>query len=588
MTARESHEPALVDAETVGSVPRMLARRIATMPDHVAFDVERAGEWTTVTTAEFGASVEAIARGLIAAGVVAGERIAVIAPTRYEWSLVDLACLSVGAIVVPAYPTAPDGQLRALLADAGVTRAVVADERLADKVEQLLIELGASDDSRRAWTMDDAPGRDLASLITAGVDISRAEFERRRNSVGLDDLATIVYTSGTTGEPRGARITHRSFIHQVANVAAAYREVVNEEGRTIIFLPLGHVLARALQMICLYRGMRIAHLSDPARAVQVMGRLRPTFLVVVPQVLERIRDRARAAGTSPLAHVAWGRAERVAVAAGEPGRSPWRVRAERAIWDRLVYARVRATLGGHLGYLLSGGAPLAADLCRFFCGLGLPVLEGYGLTESTAPLTGNRPSDIRPGTVGRPIPGVTIRIADDGEILAAGPGIFEGYEGEPPSMGADRWLRTGDLGTLDEGGRLVVTGRSKDVIVTSTGRTIQPAHWERAVERHPLVAHAAMVGDNLPHPQGIIVADLPAATVPTDRDSLAVVDDPAVLADIRAAVEAANEEVAPHERVRTMTVVVAGAELRGRLVTPTFKLRRHELAAVARRDGLIP
>lgn len=598
---RERSEPSLVEAEALGSLPRMLEDRADAAPEHLAFDVEREApdgsrRWETVTTARFREEVHALARGLIALGVEGGERIAILAPTRYEWSVADLACLSVGAVVVPLYETAPDAQLVEQLADAGVRRAIVADAALAERVERLL-DGGAEEAAvRRVWTMDPRQGGDLAALAALGADVDEAEREARWRAVGLDDLATIVYTSGTSGRPKGARILHRSFVHQVGNVAEAYREFVRDDGRTVIFLPLGHVLARALQMVCLARGMRIAHVADPARAVAALGELRPTFLVVVPKVLERIRGAAREQASSPrpLA-LLWARAERVAVRDAE--WSPRGLaRLEHAVFERLFYRRLRGVMGGEIRFLLSGAAPLDPELCRLFIGIGIPVIEGYGLTESTAPLCGARPGDLVPGSVGRPLPGVRIRIAGegaDGEILAAGPGIFEGYEDGDRSafttIDGVEWLRTGDLGRLDDEGRLTITGRAKDVIVTSNGRTIQPAAWEARVEREPAVAFAVLIGEGLARPEAVLVLEAPGEDASASREAGAGLreapEGPAREAAL-AAVASADAEVPPHERPSRVRVLVGDEAAIAALLTPTQKLRRHVLAAaVAELDG---
>jgi long-chain acyl-CoA synthetase len=369
---------------------------------------------------------------------------------------------------------------------------------------------------------------------------------------------------------------------------------VNEAGNTVIFLPLAHVLARGLQLICLASGMRIAHLSDPTTVVSTLDTLRPTFLVVVPRVLQKIR--AAAAGkaadkgltrlwaAAETTAVAWGRRSE-AVDAGAPVDAGLGLRLRHRLFDALFYQRLRTVMGGRVGYILSGGAALDAELSLFFRGIGVPVIEGYGLTETTAPLTGNLPGRISSGSVGSPLPGLTVRISDDGEVLARGVGVFSGYRNpvHDDTAFVDGFFRTGDLGRLDDQGRLILVGRLKDVIVTSNGKTIVPTRWESAVEASPLVSHAVMVGEGKPYLSALLVLDpeetrawalaqgasIPPLSVPDIR----AVTDPALRAHLQGAVDAANLLVSRSEQVRRFSLVFADLDDRG-LVTPTMKIKR--------------
>lgn len=378
------------------------------------------------------------------------------------------------------------------------------------------------------------------------------------------------------------------------NIAAAYHEIVNEDGNTVIFLPLAHVLARGLQLICLASGMRIAHLSDPSTVVATLDTLRPTFLVVVPRVLEKIQAAAATKAADKGLTRVWAKARSTAIAWGrraeriDAGRRPRKIRGlsvRHRLFDALFYRRLRTVMGGRVGYILSGGAALDADLSLFFRGIGVPVIEGYGLTETTAPLTGNLPGRIASGSVGSPLPGLTVRISDRGEVLARGIGVFSGYRNPAHDEGAFErgFFRTGDLGRLDEQGRLILEGRLKDVIVTSNGKTIVPTRWEGAVEANPLVSHAVMVGEGKPYLSALLVLDpeqtqawadaegilLPLTAQPDIRE----VTDPTLRAHLQRAVDAANALVARSEQVRRFSVVFADLEDRG-LVTPTMKLKR--------------
>ena len=591
----ESSTPPLADLDGYRNVTDLLVARAAAAPDHVAFEVTgaNAGDaWRPITTREFLDQVRALAKGFIAQGVRTGDPIAIMAPTRYEWAVADLASWFAGAVVVPIYETSSPSQVNAIVADAGVRLAIGGTTAHAVLLQAALaqterITLGA-------WTMDAAASGTLPDLVARGVDVTDDELEARRTSATQDDPATIVYTSGTTGEPKGVVLTHRNFLGQVLNIAAAYREIVNEDGNTVIFLPLAHVLARGLQLICLASGMRIAHLSDPSTVVATLDTLRPTFLVVVPRVLQKIQAAAAAKAadkglsgvwaTACATAIAWGhRAERIDAGRRIPKNRGLSLR--HRFFDALFFRRLRSVMGGRVGYILSGGAALDADLSLFFRGIGVPVIEGYGLTETTAPLTGNLPGRIASGSVGSPLPGLTVRISDEGEVLARGVGVFAGYRNPAHDEDAfvDGFFRTGDLGRLDDQGRLILDGRLKDVIVTSNGKTIVPTRWEGAVEADPLVSHAVMVGEGKPYLSALLVldpeqtlawADAEGVSIPPIADAdIRTVNDPALRARLQRAVDSANELVARSEQVRRFSVVFADLEDRA-LVTPTMKLKR--------------
>ncbi|NHI16293.1 AMP-binding protein [Microbacterium excoecariae] len=583
---------ALATIEDHRNVTDLLVRRADEAPEHAAFDVPTSDPvrpWAAVTTAEFLAEVRGVAKGLIAAGLGAGDSVAIMGPSRYAWAVADLAVWFAGGVVVPVYDTASAEQAAAIAADAGVRVGIGGGEREA---EMLRDAIGRVRTGLGVWTMD-AGERDLAALAAAGSGIADAELERRRTHAGLDDPATIVYTSGTTGEPKGAILTHRNFVGQVRNIAAAYRDVVHEGGNTVIFLPLAHVLARGLQLICLASGMRIAHVSDTAQVVPSLAELRPTFLVVVPRVLERIREaaakRAAAAHLGPV----WRAAMRTAIAIGrarEEGRGPGPgLRIRHAAFDRLFFRRLRALMGRRLAYILSGGGALDPDLSLLFRGLGVPVIEGYGLTETTAPLTGNLPRDIRSGTVGFPLPGSAVRISDAGEILARGVGVFAGYRDRRHTAEAfvDGWFRTGDLGRLDADGRVILEGRLKDVVVTSTGKTVVPHAWEARVASSPLVAHAVVVGEARSSLSALLVLDPDGLAewsghAPTAPRTGAVTEvaDADLRAHLQPLVDAANARVSGAEQVRRVALVSVDLADPA-LITPTMKIKRRELLSRA-------
>lgn len=582
--------------ETLRTATDLLLARERTAPQHLAFDVPAGDDWRGVTTSAFADHVRATARGLIAAGVARGDAVVVMSPTRYEWTVVDLAGWWAGAVVVPIYDTASPTQVAQVLHDSRPRVVVVSgtDERTV--VEEAL----AGSDSLTAptiWTIDPGPA-DLDALRALGTDVQDAELEERRAAVGPEDVATIVYTSGTTAAPRGVRITHGNLVAVVRNVQAAYGEVIHDRASTVIFLPLAHVLARGLQLVAIAAGMRVAHLADPKAVVATLPRLRPTFLVVAPRVLQRIR--AAVAAKAVKAHLGrvYADADATAVRWGahlerqqdDPAARPAvGLRLKHALYDRLFYRRIRDLLGGRIGYLLSGAATLGAELALYFRGVGVPVIEGYGLTETTAPATGQLPGDLRAGTVGVPIPGTAVRIGDDGEIQVRGVGVVPGYTDPADDVAAftaDGWFRTGDLGVLDDRGHLTVVGRLKDTIVTASGKNIEPAPWEAAVGAHPLVAHAVMVGTDRPYAGALLLlereelrgwaeaherAELLAAAATAPGGAGTVLDDSALHQLLQAAVEAANAARSRAEAVKQFRAVLIDLD---EYTTPSLKLRR--------------
>ncbi|WP_424464323.1 AMP-dependent synthetase/ligase [Pseudoclavibacter helvolus] len=609
----ESSTPLLVGSDVIGgpdgyrNVTDLLVRRAEAAPDHAAFEVpsestDPEAPWRQISTREFTETVRAVAKGLVALGIRPGDAIAIMAPTRYEWAVADLATWFAGAVVVPIYETSAPTQVAAIVEDARVVLAFGGSARHVGLLEGPIAARGA--DTLGVWSMDPTfglnDGRDLDRLAVLGTGVADEALEERRLFATPSSPATIVYTSGTTGEPKGAVLTHENFLGQVLNIAAAYGEVVHPGGNTIIFLPLAHVLARGLQLICLASGMRIAHLADPTAVVGALGQLQPTFLVVVPRVLQKIQAAAGAKAAAKGLGKVWASAQRTAVDWGNlretakpSARAPLGLRLRHGLFDRLFFSRLRQVMGGRVTHILSGGATLDADLSLFFGGIGVPVIEGYGLTETTAPLTGNLPGDIRSGTVGRPLPGSTVRISDDGEILARGIGVFSGYRNPEHDADAfvDGFFRTGDLGRLDDQGRVILEGRLKDVIVTSNGKTIVPTRWESSVESDPLVSHAVMIGEGRNYLSALIILDPEALTAfsaeaaasahpHTGAHELLTIADARAREHVQHAVDRANELVARSEQVRRFTLITTDLD-DPTLVTPTLKLKR---AAVLQRS----
>lgn len=552
--------PALVEI-TSGVVTDLLEERYEQAPSFPAFARQQDGAWENVTTSAFRAEARDLARGLIARGVEPGDYVAIWAPTCYEWAVADLAVGYAGAVVVPLYDTASLAQAAEIIGRCPPTLALVAGHKRA----QILSELGVPH-----VTLDE---EGCAELVAEGAEISEDEVERRRTAPGLDDPATIVFTSGTTGGPKGALITHRNLLHQIKNLRLAYGQILREGGSTIILLPLAHVLARGLQLACLGNGLTISHIADPAAAVASLAKLRPTFLVVVPRIMEKILAAIEAKAEAKHLGAVWRFAFGAGVSRGarliEGRPEPRRQRLAFPLLDRLFFAKIRERLGGHMKYMLSGAAALDADICRFFMGIGLPVVEGYGLTETTAPITGNIPGKIKPGTVGLPVPGATVKI-DRGEVLVAGAGVVPGYENEEDTKRSftGAFFRTGDLGYLDNDGYLTLTGRCKDLIVTSGGKTIIPAAWEQAVEATPGIDHAIVVGDGKAHPAALIIIDEAGHALREVRGEARAL--------AARAITAANRLVSQAEEVRRFLVLAGDLSS---FLTPTQKIRRSRLLA---------
>lgn len=599
--AQQHSTPLLVDVGGYRNVTELLTRRAAEAPQHVAFEVpSESGDlsepWRPITTRDFLTEVSNLAKGFMAAGVKAGDAVAIMSATRYTWALVDLAAWFAGAVVVPIYDTSSTTQVTAIVRDAEVKLAVGGNADQTQALQQAIEETGI--EALGVWAMDCAATTNniptIAELAARSGEVTDEDLERRRTAAGPDSPATIVYTSGTTGDPKGAVLTHRNFLGQTLNIAAAYGEVVHSAGNTIIFLPLAHVLARGLQLICLASGMRIAHLADPADVVPTLGVLKPTFLVVVPRVLQKVQAAAaqkasdlhlsglwRAACSSAIG---WGKYLESKDAGNTTHPSTGR-RARHALFDRLFFRKLRTVLGGRVDYILSGGATLDADLSLFFRGIGVPIIEGYGLTETTAPLTGNLPGSIRSGTVGCPLPGLTVRISNQGEVLARGIGVFEGYRNPEHNAEAfiDGYFRTGDLGNLDEHGRLTLRGRLKDVIVTSNGKTIVPTAWENATASNPLVSHAVMVGEGRSYLSALLLLDPEEVAAWAHKTGIEVgmvnstgfdeVTDARLRAELQGTIDTANALVAHSEQVRRFTLVAADLN-DTTLVTPTLKIKR--------------
>lgn len=553
------------------------------------------GGWVDVSVSSFLDQVRGVSKGLIALGIEPEDRIAVMAPTSYSWAVVDQAIWFAGAISVPIYETSSQHQVSAQLQDSGAKLALAGSVALQDCLRDASAKLNGS----RPIVVPIGELRQLDDLAASGEGISEEQLEAARSRAGLDDVATLVYTSGTTGGPKGVRITHRNLAEGAANILPFADEILGEDdSRTLLFLPLAHVLGRAVQLMCLHRGVQVAHSDRSEKLLEDLASFRPTWLLAVPRVFEKVYHgaaaKARAEGkgkvfeTARETAIAYSKALQ-AEATGQ-GRGPsLRLRARRAMFAKLVYSKLHERLGGSLRYMISGASSLNSEIAHFFTGIGLPVQEGYGLTETTAPITLNIPGATRIGTVGIPVPGSTVRIADDSEVLLKGPVVFGGYHGQPEATAeafdADGFFRTGDLGTLDEDGFLTLTGRKKDLIVTAGGKNVYPMPMEELIRSNPLVAQAIVVGDDRPYVAALITLDADAVADwcrINGYRSLSLIDaakHPKVRQEIGLSVEAANRRVSRAESIRKFELLDVELSEDSGHMTPSLKLQRHRVLA---------
>ncbi|WP_028658856.1 AMP-dependent synthetase/ligase [Nocardioides insulae] len=578
---REYSTPPTYEIPATGNLTDDVVTNLEEAPEAVAFSRPRDGQWEDVTCATFHAEVVAVAKGLVAAGIEPGDRVALYSKTRYEWTLVDYAIWFAGAITVPIYETSSAEQVQWILADSGA-KAVIAES--GDHVSRVAAVRAELTELNHLWSFGDGA---VDVLTRLGAAIADEEIERRRVLATPGTVATLVYTSGTTGHPKGCELTHGNFMFELGVAVTELENLFGVEGRsTLLFLPLAHVFARIIQVGCVKSRTRMGHSPDIKHLMDDLGEFKPTFILAVPRVFEKVFNTASQKATADGKGKIFDRATKVAIAYSEGlerGRiSPW-VRAQHAVFHRLVYGRLLAALGGQCEYAISGGAPLGERLSHFFRGLGLTVLEGYGLTETTAALSANMPGAIKVGTVGRPFPGTAVRVADDGELLFSGGQIFAGYWRDPEAteaaFAAPGWFRSGDVGEVDDEGFIRITGRKKEILVTAGGKNVAPAVLEDRLRAHALVDQCIVVGDGQPFIGALITLDPESLPVwaegrgkPAALSDL--VEDADVLAEIQAAVDDANQAVSKAESIRKFHVLDAHWTEEGGQLTPSLKLKR--------------
>ncbi|WP_406457021.1 long-chain fatty acid--CoA ligase [Streptomyces sp. NBC_00876] len=564
------------------------------------------GRWRDVTSATFRDEVLALAKGLIAHGVRFGDRVALMSRTRYEWTLFDFALWAVGAQSVPVYPTSSAEQVLWMLHDAEVSAVLVEHEDHAMTIASVIDRLPQL---KRLWQLDaDA----VAELVEAGAHVEDEVVHRHRRAVTPESVATIIYTSGTTGRPKGCVITHANFMFETDTMVSRWESVFHskpgDEAATLLFLPLAHVFGRMVEIAAIRGRVKLGHQPElSARALMPdLVSFRPTFILAVPYIFEKVFNGARRKAEAEGRAGPFDKAVDIAVKYAEamearafgtgPGPSAG-LRMQHQFFEKVVYRKVREAMGGRIRHAMSGGSGMERQLGLFFAGAGVTVYEGYGLTESTAAATANPPERTRYGTVGQPIPGTTVHIADDGEVWVYGANVFGGYLGDPKSTDAvlnDGWLATGDLGALDEDGYLTITGRKKEILVTSGGKSVAPTGLEERVRAHPLVAQCIVVGNDRPYIAALVTVDQESVEhwlAMQGRRPLSpgeLVRDPDLEMEVRRAVVAANTAVSQAESIRTFRILAHQFSEEHGLLTPSLKLKRKaiETAYAAEVDAL--
>jgi long-chain acyl-CoA synthetase len=590
---REAAVPPIVGQVTHGSLADIPFDNAAAAPlEPVLSRKTPDGEgWTDVTAAEFAEQVLAVAKGLIAEGLVPGDRIAIMARTTYEWTLLDFAAWAAGLVTVPVYPTSSVFQTRWILQDSGAVALAV--ESVA-QAAALGPERGHIPDLRHMWIFEKGHVERLAEL---GRDVPDQEVAVRRGVLGPDTLATLIYTSGTTGRPKGCVLTHGNFFAEVDNAVELlypiFKARTRDPASTLLFLPLSHVFGRMVAVACLRARVKLGHAPSlqTEELLADLASFKPTFLLAIPYVLEKVFNTGRATAERMGRGSSFDRAARIAQKYGEAvearqhGPGPSRaLRAARALYDPLVYRRIRNALGGRVRHAICGGSPLGRRLAAFYAGAGIEIFEGYGLTETTAAATVTPPQKPRLGTVGRPLPGTRVRIAADGEVLLCGAQVFRGYwdphAGGVVDAAPDGWFATGDIGELDADGYLAITGRKKEILITAGGKNVAPAPLQDWLRAHPLIAQCIVLGDRRPFVSALITLDPEGIAhwrrmngkhpVPPEL----VMDDPELLAILQRAVDEANRLVSRPESIRRFIVLPVDFTEEAGHLTPSMKLRR--------------
>ncbi|CAO1651376.1 long-chain fatty acid--CoA ligase [Salinibacterium sp. NSLL150] len=579
--------PAIVEADPEANATDLLMDRVAATPNNALFSLPTAnGGWSDVTSSEFLTQVKALAKGLVAAGIEPGDKIGLMCKTRYEWTLIDFATWFAGAVLVPIYETSSPSQILWNITDSGATGMITETPDHFARFDEIRADVPGI---ANLWQIDLG---DLDKLAKSGTDVSDDEIERRRNLAKGSDLATLIYTSGTTGKPKGCIITHSNFVELCRNSQKAIPEVVNPDSSTLLFITTAHIFARFISILCVHGGVKVGHQPDTKLLLPSMASFKPTFLLAVPRVFEKVynssEQKAEAGGKGKI----FRKAADVAIAhskALDEGHVPLGLKIQFAVFDRLVLSKIRAALGGRVKYAVSGSAPLGLRLGHFYRSLGLTILEGYGLTETTAPISVNKPSNFKIGKVGPPLPGVSVRIAEDGEIQAKGVCVFEGYwnnQAATDDVFEDGWFKTGDIGQFDEDGYLEITGRKKEIIVTAGGKNVAPAALEDPIRANPIIGQVIVVGEQRPFISALVTLDeemLPVWLANNGLDATWTLEqaakNPAVLAEVQRAIDVGNSRVSRAESIRKFHILDADLTEESGHLTPKMSIKRNVILA---------
>ena len=574
--------PIKVPVDPDANTTDLLVDRVAKTPDSALFSIPTGdGQWEDITAREFHRQVIALAKGFVASGIQPGDKIGLMAKTRYEWTLIDFATWFAGAVLVPIYETNAPSQIHWNLTDSGAVAIITENADHAARFDEIRADVP---DVRSVWRLDLG---DLAKLSAAGGDVPDDEIERRRTIAKGSDLATLIYTSGSTGKPKGCVITHTNFVALSRNAQAAIPEVVNPESSTLLFITLAHIFARFISVLAITGGVKIGHEPDTKQLLPALASFKPTFLLAVPRVFEKVynasEQKAEAGGKGKIFRAAAATAVEHSKAL-DAGHVPLGLKLKFAVLDRLVLSKLRAALGGNVKYAVSGSAPLGLYLGHFYRSLGVSILEGYGLTETTAPISINPPSNFKIGKVGPPLPGNAVRLAEDGEVQVKGICVFDGYwnnEAATAESFDGEWFKTGDIGTIDNEGYLAITGRKKEIIVTAGGKNVAPAVLEDPIRSNTIIGQVIVVGDQKPFISALITLDdemLPAWLANNGLGDVSIdaaKSHPQVLAEVQRAVDAANERVSRAESIRKFAILDSELTEASGHLTPKLSIKRH-------------
>jgi len=583
---REFSTAAVVPADPKANATQLLMDRVSQDPDGVLFALPTPdGGWSDLTTSEFHAQVVLLAKGLMAAGIGAGDKVGFMCKTRYEWTLVDFALWFAGAVMVPIYETSAPSQVQYTLEDSGAMGIILETTDHFHRFDEIASEVPAV---KHVWQMHLA---DLEKLSSQADSISDAQLEKRRTTAQGKDLATLIYTSGSTGQPKGCMLTHSNFVELVRNSAVAMKEVVRPGATSLLFITTAHIFARFISVLAVHTGTRIGHQADTSQLLFSLGTFKPTFLLAVPRVFEKVfnsaEQKAEAGGKGKIFRLSADTAVEYSEAL-DANNVSFGLKLKFRLFDALVYRKLKAAMGGNVSYAVSGSAPLSTRLGHFYRSLGIKILEGYGLTETTAPATENLVTKFKIGTCGPPLPGVSIRTDDEGEVQVKGINVFDGYwnneKATRESFTEDGWFKTGDIGSIDDDGYLTITGRKKEIIVTAGGKNVAPNYLEDPIRSNPLVGQVVVVGDAKPYISALITLDAEMLVSWLSNNGVAekltleeATRHPAVLAEVQRAIDGANSRVSRAESVRKFVILPTEfTEASGHL-TPKMSIKRAEI-----------